>query len=261
MSMTKIVAVASGKGGVGKSSVAVNLAISMAKLGHKVSLIDADFYGPSIPTMMGGGEITVDDQERLFPPEKYGLKYISLGFFLANPGDAVIWRGPMINKALNQLFNDVQWGDVDYCIVDLPPGTGDAQLSLSQLVKIDGAIMVTTPQEVAVADVRKAMNMWLKVEVPMLGVVENMSGFVAPDGQRYDIFGEGGGQRIADEFKLPLLAKIPIDPAIGLAGDSGEPLACRENSPVCDIFKALALQTAEILAKKQSSKPLLKILN
>ena len=202
-----IVPVVSGKGGVGKSTVAVNLAVALAATGAKVALIDADFYGPSVPTMFGGGSLVVDHEQRLVPPVKFGVKYISLGFFLSNPDDPVIWRGPMFNKALNQLFNDVNWGEVQYCIVDMPPGTGDAQISLCQMVQLAGAVVVTTPQEVSLADVRKSINMLAKVNVPVLGVVENMAGLVMPDGSIQNIFGSGGG--------VSLAPKIPGPPFIG----------------------------------------------
>ncbi len=238
--MKYIVPVISGKGGVGKSTVAVNLAVALAQEGLKVALIDSDFYGPSIPTLFGGGKIQVDHEERLVPPEKFGVKYISLGFFLQNPDDAVIWRGPMFNKALAQMFQDVNWGEVDYCIVDMPPGTGDAQISLSQLVKLSGAVVVTTPQEVALADVRKAINMLGKVNVPVLGLVENMSGFLTPDGQRHDIFGSGGGARTAAQFQVPLLAQIPLMTGIRESGDQGTPAATSSGTPAAQIFRELA---------------------
>ncbi|MBX7136681.1 MAG: Mrp/NBP35 family ATP-binding protein [Oligoflexia bacterium] len=259
--MKHIVPVISGKGGVGKSTVAVNLAVALAQTGAKVALIDSDFYGPSVPTLLGGGEIKVDHEERLIPPVKFGIKYISLGFFLQNPDDAVIWRGPMFNKALAQLFQDVSWGEVDYCIVDMPPGTGDAQLSLAQMLKLAGAVVVTTPQEVALADVRKAINMLGKVNVEVLGIVENMSGFVAPDGQRHNIFGEGGGRRLAEMFKVPLLAQIAIDPAIREGGDSGKPIVSEGDSEAARAFKALALQIIEILDKKQHAAEPLRVVN
>jgi len=259
--MRHIVAVVSGKGGVGKSTLAVNLAVALAKTGAKVALIDSDFYGPSVPTLMGGGEVKPDHEERLIPPVKYGVKYISLGFFLANKDDAVIWRGPMFAKALQQLFQDVSWGEVDYCIVDMPPGTGDAQLSLTQMVKLAGAVVVTTPQEVALADVRKAINMLHKVNVDVLGIVENMSGFVTPDGSRYDIFGAGGGENLARTLNVPLLAKIPIDQMIREGGDNGEPIALKSDSKAGQQFSALALQVIEILDKKQTSDVGLNIIN
>ena len=259
--MKQIVPIFSGKGGVGKSSVAANLAISLAKLGRKVALVDADFYGPSIPTMFGGGRVAVDHEERLIPPSKFGVKYISLGFFLNNPDDAVIWRGPMFNKALNQLFADVNWGEVDICIVDMPPGTGDAQISLTQLLKLTGGVIVTTPQEVALADVRKAVNMLAKVNVDVLGIVENMGAFVAPDGTKHSIFGEGGGKELAEKLGVPLLASIPLDPEIRQAGDSGEPLAATDSAAAKSYFEPLALKLLEILDSKAESEPQLKIVN
>lgn len=252
--MKNIIAVVSGKGGVGKSTVAVNLAISLAQSGAKVALIDSDFYGPSIPTMLGGGQVIPDHEGRLIPPEKHGIKYISLGFFLQNPDDAIIWRGPMFNKALSQLFQDVNWGEVDYCVVDMPPGTGDAQISLTQMVRLAGAVVVTTPQELALADVRKAMNMLRKVNVEILGVVENMSGFTAPDGKRFDIFGQGGGGKTAADFGVPLLGSIPIQPEIREGGDSGNPVTVsRPESEAAAGFRAIALQITDILDKKQAS--------
>jgi ATP-binding protein involved in chromosome partitioning len=262
--MKHIVPIISGKGGVGKSTVAVNLAIALAATGAKVALIDGDFYGPSIPTLLGGGKVIPDHEERLIPPTKFGIKYISLGFFLANPDDPVIWRGPMFNKALAQLFNDVSWGEVDYGIVDMPPGTGDAQLSLSQLVQLSGAVVVSTPQEVAMADVRKAINMLSKVNVEVLGIVENMSGFVAPDGTLVDIFGAGGGELLAKQFSVPLLAQIPIDVAIRKGGDSGQPVACDPTSSSGKVFAALAARLIDILEQRQAEaakQPALKIVN
>lgn len=259
--MKQIVPVISGKGGVGKSTVAVNLAVALAATGAKVALIDSDFYGPSIPTLLGGGDIKVDHEEKLIPPVKFGLKYISLGFFLRDPDDAVVWRGPMFNKALHQLFNDVSWGEVDYCIVDMPPGTGDAQLSLAQMVKLAGAVVVTTPQEVALADVRKAINMLQKVNVDVLGIVENMSGFTTPEGKSYDIFGAGGGRNLAEKLGVPLLATVPIDLSIRQGGDSGVPVAADVSTPAGKTFHELALKLVSILANKVASEPVLKVVN
>jgi len=256
----KVIAVISGKGGVGKSTVAVNLAISLAKTGAKVGLIDSDFYGPSIPTLMGGGQVMPDHEERLIPPAKYGIKYISLGFFLRHPDDAVIWRGPMFNKALNQMFSDVSWGALDYMIVDMPPGTGDAQLSLSQLVKLAGAVVVTTPQEVALADVRKSINMLKKVNVDVLGIVENMSGLPMPDGSLMPIFGAGGGAKTANEFGVPLLTTLPIDVAIREGGDTGTPVACGEGLSA-KAFESLAHEVIRILNEKAAAHAELKIVN
>ncbi len=259
--MKQIVPIISGKGGVGKSTVAVNLAVALAATGAKVALIDSDFYGPSIPTLLGGGDLQVDHEQKLIPPVKYGLKYISLGFFLRNPDDAVIWRGPMFGKALHQLFNDVSWGEVDYCIIDMPPGTGDAQLSLAQMVKLSGAVVVTTPQEVALADVRKAINMLQKVNVDVLGIVENMAGFVTPDGKSYDIFGAGGGQNLAQKLGVPLLASIPIDMQLREGGDKGIPAATDANCSSGKTFRQLALKLIEILDKKVTSESVLKVVN
>ena len=236
--MKKIIAIASGKGGVGKSTLSVNLAAILANphlspdgQARNVALIDVDFYGPSIPTLMGGGEIAgVDEEEKLLPAKKHGIKYISLGFFLKKPDDPVIWRGPMFGKAINQLFNDVNWGDVDIALVDMPPGTGDAQLSLSQMVKLDGVVMVTTPQEVALSDVRRAVNMFRKVDVPILGVIENMSGFTAPDGTVHNIFGEGGGEALADRYDLPMLGNLPIDVNIRACSDKGVPVVLDDSN-------------------------------
>ncbi|NDC36949.1 MAG: ATP-binding protein [Proteobacteria bacterium] len=259
--MKHIIPVISGKGGVGKSTVAANLAVALAHTGAAVALIDADFYGPSVPTMFGGGEVQPDHEGKLIPPSKFGVKYISLGFFLRHPDDAVIWRGPMFNKALTQMFQDVQWGAVDYCIVDMPPGTGDAQISLTQLVKLAGAVVVTTPQEVALADVRKAMNMLRKVNVDILGVVENMSGFVTPDGLKHDIFGSEGGQKVAELFDVPLLASIPIDVALRKGGDSGQPIASQPEAAAGKIFHELALNLLRVLDKKSGARESVAIIN
>lgn len=256
----QIVPVISGKGGVGKSTVAVNLAIALARTGAKVGLIDSDFYGPSIPTLLGGGQVIPDHEEKLIPPAKFGIKYLSLGFFLKHPDDAVIWRGPMFNKALHQMFEDVNWGVCEYMIVDMPPGTGDAQLSLSQMVKLAGAVVVTTPQEVALADVRKSINMLKKVNVDVLGIVENMSGLPMPDGSVLPIFGQGGGERTAKEFGVPLLAQLPIDPTIREGGDAGKPIAAGEGA-VADTFLELANKVRAILEQKKQAQPELKIVN
>jgi ATP-binding protein involved in chromosome partitioning len=256
----KVIAVISGKGGVGKSTVAVNLAISLAKTGAKVGLIDSDFYGPSIPTLMGGGDVVPDHEERLIPPAKYGIKYISLGFFLRHPDDAVIWRGPMFNKALNQMFADVSWGALDYMVVDMPPGTGDAQLSLTQLVKLAGAVVVTTPQEVALADVRKSINMLKKVNVEVLGIIENMAGLPLADGTILPVFGAGGGARTAQEFGVPLLASLPIDLAIREGGDAGTPVASKEGASA-KLFMDIANSLIEKLNNRGAGASELKIVN
>jgi ATP-binding protein involved in chromosome partitioning len=245
--MKHIIAVISGKGGVGKSTVAVNTAIALANTGAKVALIDCDMYGPSIPTLLGQHELSADHEGKLIPPLRYGIKFISIGFFLKHPDDAVIWRGPMFNTAMRQLFQDISWGEVDYCIVDMPPGTGDAQISLAQNFSVKGAVVVTTPQEVALADVRKSINMLKKVNVPILGIVENMAGFIAADGKLYDIFGSGGGARLAQQTGTELLASIPLDVAIREGGDIAKPVAADPNSPAGRIFTQLAQRLMTVI--------------
>jgi ATP-binding protein involved in chromosome partitioning len=256
----RVIPVISGKGGVGKSTVAVNLAIALAQTGAKVGLLDCDLYGPSIPTLMGGGQVVPDHEERLIPPAKYGIKYMSLGFFLRNPDDAIMWRGPMFNKAINQMFQDVNWGVLDYLVIDMPPGTGDAHISLTQLVKLAGAVVVTTPQEVALADVRKSMNMLRKENVEIIGIVENMSGLPLPDGSVLPVFGEGGGEKTAREFGVPLLSKLPIDVAIRAGGDAGTPVVCGEG-PTAEAFRSLAARVIEFAAKHPSSQSEVSIVN
>lgn len=262
--MDRIIAVASGKGGVGKSTVAANLAVALASNTERplrVALVDVDFYGPSIPTLFGGGEIRVNAQEKLLPAEKWGVRYISIAFFLKNDDDPVIWRGPMFGKAITQLFQDVEWGPIDVCIVDMPPGTGDAQLSLSQLVKLDGAVVVTTPQEVALTDVRRAITMFGKVQVPVLGIIENMNGFVTPSGERFDIFGTGGGASLAERYRLPLLGSLPIDMQIRLGGDQGRPVAADPQSSLGKEFRAIADRVFEQVESTRSNQPAVQIVN
>src|SRR5271156_3924649 len=221
-----LVAVASGKGGVGKTTVAVNLALALAKLGSKVGLLDADVYGPNVPIMLGStAEPMATPQQRIVPVEVNGLKMISMG--LLNPGDKpVIWRGPMLHSVITQFLRSVQWGDLDYLIIDLPPGTGDVQLTLIQTVAVTGAVLVTTPSTVALADVRKAIEMFRQVNVEILGVVENMSTFLCPHcGKGVDIFGHGEGTKTAIEYGVPVLGEIEIDPRIRVGGDVGKPVA------------------------------------
>lgn len=248
-----IIAVASGKGGVGKSTVAVNLAVSLARTGAKVGLIDADIYGPSIPMMMGLQGEHPDGYEKdgkmvIYPLEKYGIKLISIGFFV-DQSKALIWRGPMASNALKQLFTDVDWGELDYMVIDLPPGTGDIPLTLVQSFPITGAIVVTTPQQVAIADVRKAADMFHndQIRIPILGLVENMSYFIPPDDpeKKYLIFGAGGGQTFAAEIHTTLLGQIPIVTAISDSGDSGCPVATNHTSPVTAAFDHLAEKVAQ----------------
>lgn len=222
------IAVASGKGGVGKSTVAVNLAVALAKEGAKVGLIDADIYGPSIPLMLGTREqpkmVETNAGPKMYPVENYGVKLMSIGF-LVDEEAPVIWRGPMASGAVKQFMSDVLWDELDYLVFDMPPGTGDIQLTLCQTIPLTGAVIVTTPQEVALADARKALKMFERVNVPTLGVIENMSYFIAPDtGNKYDIFGNGGGERLAAENSVPFLGGIPIDPRIRVGGDSGAPI-------------------------------------
>ena len=255
--MNKIVAVGSGKGGVGKSTAAVNIAVALANGTYpgtrplKVALVDVDFYGPSVPTLMGakldGTELKVDHQEKFIPPMKHGVKYISIAFFLKNPDDPIIWRGPMFGKAIQQLFQDVNWGDVDICIVDMPPGTGDAQLSLAQGIKLNGAVLITTPQEVALSDVRRALNMFHKVNVPVLGVVENMSGLTLPSGETLEIFGKGGGAHLAEQYGVPFLGDIPLEISVREGGDIGMPCVLDEKSAAGKKFSAIATRILQRL--------------
>lgn len=224
-----IIVVASGKGGVGKSTVSANLAIALARNGMKVALVDADIYGPSIPTMFGIKDeqpavSALGDKEQMMPIEKYGVKIISIGFFI-KPNQGLIWRGPMAANAIKQLLETTVWGDIDYMVIDFPPGTGDIQLTIAQSLNISGAIVVTTPQEIALADARKAASMFgtLGIEIPVVGVVENMSWFTPkqhPD-EKYFIFGQGGGEKLATELKVPLLTQIPLIMEVGVAADKG----------------------------------------
>ncbi|MGI8784624.1 MAG: P-loop NTPase [Acidobacteriota bacterium] len=242
----KLIAVASGKGGVGKSTVAVNLALALARLNVAVGLMDSDIYGPSIPLMMGVTGKPLSSGGKILPMENYGVRMTSLGFFMA-PGEAAIWRGPMVMKAVQQLLYDVEWGELDYLIVDLPPGTGDAQLTLAQIVPVDGAIIVSTPQEVALIDAVKGVNMFKTMNVPILGIIENMSYFVCPHcGERTEIFSHGGARRKAAELGVPYLGEIPIDPAIRAGGDEGNPAVNQsESSPQSQAFFAVARMVLE----------------
>ncbi len=243
------IAVASGKGGVGKSTVASNLAVALALEGSDVGLLDADIYGPSAPIMFGiDGRPEVRD-EKLVPIEKHGVKVMSLGF-LADEGMPVIWRGPLVARMIQQFLSDVDWGALDYLVIDLPPGTGDAQLTLAQSCPLSGAVIVTTPQNVALEDVNRAVRMFAQVKVPVLGVVENMSWFEAPDtGTRYSIFGSGGGRKVAESFDIPLLGELPIVPAVCQAGDEGTPVVLAERgAPVAESYRELAGNVAARLS-------------
>src|SRR5450432_1512450 len=253
-----IIAVAAGKGGVGKSTVSTNLAAALSLLGAKVGILDADVYGPSVPQMMGPPEEPAGTEagNRIVPAIHYYMKVISIGFFVER-GGAVIWRGPMVHKLLQQFIEDVEWGELDYLVVDLPPGTGDAQLSLSQLLPITGAVMVTTPQEVSVIDVEKALGMWQRVEVPVLGLVENMSGYVCPScGHHEEIFLRGGGRKLAERSNLTFLGEIPLQPAVSRSGDEGTPVVLSDpGSKVAEIFMGMARTIACQLSVKNAPMP------
>jgi len=217
------VAVASGKGGVGKTTVAVNIAVALANAGASVGLLDADIYGPNVPTMMGVDKIPPPKENLLVPAESYGVKIISIGF-LVSPEQPLIWRGPMLHSAIRQFINEVDWGDLDYLIVDLPPGTGDAQLSLAQSMPLSGGIIVTLPQKISLEDARRGLEMFRAMDVPVLGIIENMSYLELPDGSKVDIFGEGGGETLSQATGVPLMGSIPMEPAVREGGDEGVPI-------------------------------------
>ncbi|HEY1957501.1 MAG TPA: Mrp/NBP35 family ATP-binding protein [Polyangiaceae bacterium] len=252
-----VVLVMSGKGGVGKSTVATNLALALSRSGHRVGLLDADIYGPSIPTMLGvtGRPVSLDGKT-IEPLTRFGLKMMSIGFLLEDPKQAVVWRGPMLHGALQQFLNDVAWGELDYLLLDLPPGTGDVALTLSQRVRATGAVIVTTPQPVATDDVYKSVSMCKKVSIPILGVVENMSYFVDSAGVRHEIFGAGGGQKIADFAEAPLLGQVAIDQKVREAGDQGTPIvqAAPESAPA-QSFAKIAESLIEHIASQPDAAP------
>ncbi len=234
-----LIAVASGKGGVGKSTVATNLALALHLLGRRVGLLDADIYGPSIPIMMGIKDV-FDPNTTAFPLERYGLKLMSMGFWV-KPETAMIWRGPMVHKYLTVFLTQIPWGELDYLIIDLPPGTGDAQLTMTQTVRLSGAVIVTTPQDVSLIDARKGLEMFRQVRVPVLGIIENMSFFIGEDGKRYEIFRHGGGRKLAEEAGVPYLGEVPIDPRVAECGDHGDPIVHRyPDTPVAQAYVALA---------------------
>ena len=240
-----IIAVGAGKGGVGKTTVAVNLALALAKCGSRVGMIDGDIYGPNVPIMLGINEQLTTDGKKILPAEKHGIQVISMGFMTSDDAP-VIWRGPMLHGAIQQFFREVRWNDLDYLIVDMPPGTGDVALSLSQTVPVAGSIVVTTPQQVALADSRRAVRMYQKLNIPTLGVIENMSHFVCPNCQHEsDIFGRGGGQKMAEDMGVAFLGRIPIYQPIREGSDRGTPLVLSEpQSPAARAFMAAAERVA-----------------
>lgn len=250
-----VIAVASGKGGVGKSTVAVNVAVSMAMAGAKVGLLDADVYGPNVPLMMGVADdhIRPNESGSLEPIVAHGVKMMSIGFLVARE-QPIVWRGPMLHSAIGQFVNDVNWGEIDYLLVDLPPGTGDAQLSMAQILSVTGGIIVTLPQQVSLEDARRGLEMFNQLKIPVMGVVENMSYLETPDGEKMDIFGSGGGKKLAQETDVPFIGEIPLDPAVRVAGDEGVPIVVSAPDSAAakalhriamDIAKATSLQAFE----------------
>src|SRR4051794_17190730 len=253
-----IIAVGSGKGGVGKSTVAVNLAITFAKLGHRTGLLDADVYGPNVPLMMGIQQAPHAVGQRIQPLEAYGVRLMSMGFL--NPGDKpLVWRGPMLNSVIQQFLRNVDWGELDYLVIDLPPGTGDVQLTLIQTTPLTGAVVVTTPSDVSMEDARKAVHMFEQVREQVLGIVENMS-YLEHGGERIYVFGKGGGSRTAELMKVPLLGEIPLDPQTREGGDTGRPITTQAASKQSQLFEALAQTVIERAnASKQRARPTITI--
>ncbi|HUK57106.1 MAG TPA: Mrp/NBP35 family ATP-binding protein [Nitrospiria bacterium] len=255
------IAISSGKGGVGKSTVSATLAVALAETGAKVGLMDADVYGPNIPMMMGAGTPPHQSGNKLIPAESHGVKIMSMGY-LVPEDQPIVWRGPMIHGAIQQFLRDVEWGDLDYLLVDLPPGTGDAQLSISQLVPLTGAVIVTTPQNVALHDSKKGLGMFQKVNVPVLGIIENMSYFICSHCQeRTEIFSHGGGKLAAEKLGVPFLGEIPIDPEVRVGGDSGEPiLISHPKSPAAEAFRTIARAVAAQISIQNAKRQTLKII-
>lgn len=254
--VSHVVAVASGKGGVGKSTTSVNLAIALAQSGAKVGLLDADIYGPNVPQMMGVHGTPAQVNNRLLPFEQFGVKMMSLGFFV--PADeAVIWRGPMVHQAITQLLRDVNWGELDFLLVDLPPGTGDAQLSLVQSVPLTGVVIVCTPQPVALSDAMRGLAMFQKTNVPVLGIVENMAYFACPHcSERTDIFAHGGARSEAARVKVPFLGEVPLDPEIRIGGDEGRPImVANPESPQAAAYRSIAVAVQDEVKKLAAGAP------
>ena len=246
MPIRNAIAVGSGKGGVGKSTVAVNIAVSLAQSGARVGLLDADIYGPNTPTMLGVEKLPPPNGQRLLPAIAHGIKMISMGL-LVKPGQPLIWRGPMLNSAIRQFLGDVEWGELDYLIIDLPPGTGDASLSLAQALPLSGAVIVTLPQLVSLEDASRGLNMFKTLEVPILGIVENMSYLELPDGTRMDIFGSGGGEELARATQTTFLGSVPMDQNVRIGGDTGQPIVV--SYPESPVAKALTEIAQQIAAK------------
>jgi len=239
------IAIGSGKGGVGKSTVSVNVAVALAKTGARVGLMYADIYGPNIPTMLGVDKLPPPNGPRIIPAEAYGVKMVSMGL-LVKPGQPLIWRGPMLNSAIRQFLGDVEWGELDYLIVDLPPGTGDAALSLAQALPLSGAVIVTLPQLVSLEDAGRGLNMFKTLEVPILGVIENMSYLEMPDGSKMDLFGSGGGEKLAQATETTFLGGVPIDQNVRIGGDTGKPIVdSHPDSPVAKAFTEIAMKIAQ----------------
>ena len=244
-----IIAVASGKGGVGKSTVAVNLALALANTGAKIGIMDADFYGPNVPTMMGVCEIPGPQNNKLIPAVAHGVKVMSIGF-LVKPGQPLIWRGPLLHSTVRQFLVDVDWGNLDYLVVDLPPGTGDVQLSLAQHIPVTCGVIVTMPQKVSLDDASRGVEMFQKLDIPIAGVVENMGPMILPDGSTLDIFGEGGGEQMATAYGLPFLGRIALDPEIRKYGDAGVPIIRQSpDSMVATQFNAIACEVASFVSQ------------
>ena len=258
-SVRHVIAVMSGKGGVGKSTVAVNLAVALARQGHAVGLVDTDIYGPSVPTMFGieNQKPRINDKRKILPLQKHGVKLLSMGF-MVDPAEAVIWRGPMVSSAVRQFLADTEWGTLDYLILDLPPGTGDIQLTIVQTVALTGAIIVSTPQKVALADARKGVSMFNNVNVPVLGIVENMAYFTPPDlpDRKYYLFGEGGARHLADEIGVPFLGEIPLEQVLRETGDAGTPVVvAHPESASARAFDEVAANVVAHLAQRNATEP------
>jgi ATP-binding protein involved in chromosome partitioning len=255
-----IIAVASGKGGVGKSTVAANLAVALAQTGAAVGLVDTDIYGPSVPTMFGipsSEKPSVGEDRKIVPLEKFGVKLLSMGF-LVDEKQAVVWRGPMVSSAVRQFLNDAAWGDLDYLVLDLPPGTGDIQLTIVQTVPLTGAIIVSTPQEVALADARKGVAMFGNVNVPILGIVENMAYFTPPDlpDRKYYLFGEGGARRLAEDISVPFLGEVPIEQSLRESGDHGTPIVVKDPDSISSqAFRRIAELAAQQISIRNADLP------